>query len=193
MAKQFKYYDNWKTEILTCSRCNWSGTFEQGWVDYHEALADSRCPKCSDHPMLAIVSYPTHEETEANFDELSADEKESHARRKQFLGEVERTSLKTPDELPDLTGAEITLLWDFWKDDDGTDWTVIRHNDRVVWSERAVYEGAERFVEVVGILKQRYGKRLVDLVPTPVSGTYLYGDRSSSGEMVKRARSEVRG
>jgi len=60
-AKQFRYYDNWKTEVLTCPKCGWSGTFDQGSVDYHDEVMDSSCPVCPwpNDPMLAIVSGST--------------------------------------------------------------------------------------------------------------------------------------
>ena len=190
-AKQFAYYDNWKTEVLTCPNCGWSGTFEQGDVEYHDELADSSCPACSAAPRLAIVSYPTIDESEANLDKLSDKEKASLAERKHFLAEVDKTSLKSPEELPDLTGSKIVLSWDFRKDQDGTSWTDIRLGEQILWSERAVYEGAERFLEVVGILKQKYGKRLVDLVPSDASGIYLYGDHLRSIDMVDAARASL--
>jgi hypothetical protein len=142
--------------------------------------------------MLAIVSYPTIAESEANLDKLSDEEKASLAERKQVLAEVDKTSLKSPDELPDLTGSGIVLTWDFREDRDGQSWTDIRHGERILWSERAVYEGAERFVEVVDILKRRYGDRVVDLVPSDASGIYLYGDHISSIGMVDGARASLR-
>jgi len=193
-AKQFGYYDNWKTEVLTCPKCGWSGTFEQGDVEHYDELMDSSCPVCKwpDAPMLAIVSYPTIAESEANLDKLSDEEKASLAERKQVLAEVDKTSLKSPDELPDLTGSGIVLTWDFREDRDGQSWTDIRHGERILWSERAVYEGAERFVEVVDILKRRYGDRVVDLVPSDASGIYLYGDHISSIGMVDGARASLR-
>jgi hypothetical protein len=114
------------------------------------------------------------------------------AEQKQFLAEVERTSLKSPDELPDLPESEIVLLWDFKEEQDGTSWTVIRHGDQILWSERAVYEGAERFIEGMGILRQKYGNRLVDLCPTDASGPYLYGDRIRTIDWIEQARASLR-
>ncbi len=194
MARRFDYYDDWKSKLLTCPKCGWSGTFEQGAVEYFEQLMDSSCPACKwpHAPKLAVVSFPTLEETEANFEKLSDAEKASLAERKEFLAELERTRLKSPDELPDLAGSEIVLSWDFYEDESGASWTLIGYADQVVWSEKAVFEGAERFCEVVDILKQKYGERLADVVPADISGMYLYGDRLSSIEMVEQARASLR-
>jgi len=70
MARIFKFYDDWKTAIFECPKCGWKGTFDQGAVEYYEALMDSSCPVCDffSAPMLAIVSYPTLEERIANDD-----------------------------------------------------------------------------------------------------------------------------
>jgi hypothetical protein len=196
-AKHFNYYDDWKNEILTCPKCGWSGTFEQGSTEYHRELADSSCPRCawSDAPMLAIVSYPTLEESEANFDRLSEGEKVALADRKQFLSEFDSRCLKSPDQLPDLAGSQIILSWDFVESEtpQNTRTTVIRYGEQVVWSEPAIWEGYERFEEVVSILKRKYGERLVDVVPTTASEMYLYGDCLSAIDSMKNVRNGIRG
>ncbi len=193
-AKILGYFDDWKTARLTCPKCGWSGTFEQGTVEHHEELMDSSCPVCpeSDAPILAVVPFPTLAQEEANIDRLSDQGRASLAERKAFLKDLDKTRLKAHDHLPDLPGDMIVLSWDFREDPDGKSWTVIRHGDQVLWTERAVYEGAKRFAEVVAILKRRYGGRLKDVVPTGASGLYLYGDRLSSIDLVKRVRADLR-
>ena len=49
----------------------------------------------------------------------------------------------------------------------------IRHGQRVIWEELALYESYHRFAEVARILKAIYGDRLRDMVPTESSETYL--------------------
>lgn len=194
-AKQFTFYDDWKNEVLTCPNCGWSGTFEHGAVDYSRELMDSSCPECKylNAPMLAIVSFPTLEETEANFDRLSENEKAELARRKQFISEFESRCLKSPDQLPDLLGAKIILSWDFVENEkpEGCKTTIIRHDEHVVWSEPALWEGYGRFRDVARILMKKYGKRLGDVIPTAASQMYLYGDSSSASGQVERARAEI--
>ena len=191
-ARHFSYYDDWKTAVLTCPKCGWTGVFEEGDVEHHEALMDSSCPDCQwpDSPMLAIVSYPTLAETEAHFDRLSKPEQEYFFRRKQF---VQSDWLQSVEQLPELEASKITLFWDFTGTEEAGDTTtVIRFGEQVVWAEPAVWEGYERFAEVLSILRQKYGERLVDLVPTPKSELYLYGDRLSSPTVVDRARAAIR-
>jgi len=72
MAKNFGYYDDWKTEVFKCPKCGWKGTFEEGSVEQHNGLMDCSCPECDwlKAPMLAIVSYPTTSESRANWENL---------------------------------------------------------------------------------------------------------------------------
>lgn len=204
-AKIFNYYDDWKSVIFTCPTCGWTGTFEEGSVEYYTALKDSSCPACPSAPMLAIVSYPTIEESEANWDKLSDLEKYSVDLDKRFHAAFESSKLTADTELPDLEGSSLILTWDLVAPapPEGRAltieervfglFTVIRHGDREVWRERACYECAERFVEVLDILKRKYGSRLTDVVPTGASETFLYGDRSSSIGEVEKARASLRG
>ena len=51
------YEEDWEEESLTCSECNWSGTFREGHTEMNAELMDSSCPNCD--IILAVVSYLT--------------------------------------------------------------------------------------------------------------------------------------
>ncbi len=53
------------------------------------------------------------------------------------------------------------------------------------------YEGFRRFIEIAGILKQKYGDRLRDLVPTPRSEMDLYGDHLGAIKHVEACRKSL--
>ena len=192
-ALSFRYYDNWREVVLQCPACRWSGTFHQGHVGYYRDLMDSSCPQCPSSPILAIVSYPTDEEVRANWDKLSEDEREDFRRREAWLARFEAASLKSASQLPELDGAELCLVWDF-ADQKGTEGavTIIRYGSLVIWKEPARWEGFDRFVEVLRILKNKYGARLVDLEPSGASELYLYGDSSVGFDLVREAREELK-
>ncbi len=191
-AKQFYYYDDWRTAKLTCYRCGWTGTFEDGRTEYYEQLMDSSCPACEKHPMLAIVSYPTMEETEANWEKLSDIEKLHFSRKKELLNQFATTCLKAADQLPDIDAKKFSLEWDFLIDETKARVTVIRLNGKEIWRELASYEGYGRFEQVAEILKQKYGSRLCDLIPTPESETWLYGDKLTAQDHVDKVRDSIR-
>lgn len=191
-AKHFGYYDNWKKEILVCPKCGWKGTFDEGDREVHEELMDSSCPVCHE-VMLAIVLFPTIEESEANFDKLSDDEKKSLAARKDFLKRLDQECLRSADQLAELTDSEIHVIWDFEEGPGNEKTTIVRVGERTLWSEPAVWEGFERFAEVVNLLKEKYGNRLKDVAPSESSFMYLYGDRISTISKVDKIRDTLRG
>ena len=51
-----------------------------------------------------------------------------------------------------------------------------------------VYEGDERFEQVARILRQKYGVALLDLVPSPDSTMWLYGDHVICKSNVEKFR-----
>ena len=192
MAKLFRYFDDWKEEVFTCPKCGWKGTFEEGDVEIHDQLMDSSCPDCDykSTPMLAIVSWPTMEESEQNWDEVSDIDKQGILMRKKFLAKLEEMSLKFADELPDLEGRKIIITWDFvGEEPDG--YTALIYDGNEIWQEPAIYEGYDRFSEVVDILKEKYSERLVDVEPTKASWLYLYGDYFGAAGAVEGVRKRI--
>jgi hypothetical protein len=142
--------------------------------------------------MLAIVSYPTVREAEQNWEKLTEQEKREVLARKRSLAAWQAASLKSTDQVPDLAGPAVALVWDEVEGDAGQPFTVIRHGETEIWREPAFYEGYERFREVVQILMQKYGKRLVDVVPTPASELYLFGDKLRAPEYVVQIRKALK-
>jgi hypothetical protein len=173
VAKHFEYLDNWKSAVLECSSCGWTGTFEGGSVELYNELMDSSCPTCD--TMLAIVSYPLTSSSSA---------------RGEFLRKFEETKLKDKSQLPDIDDLSIILTWDFFEEGKEC-FTVIKNGEMDVWRELALFEGADRFKEIVKVLKKKYGSRLADVIPTAESGMYLYGDVLSSINLIKKARAAI--
>ena len=57
MSRIFEYEESWEEQILTCTECNWKGTFREGDTEMYAEVMDSSCPNCD--IILAVVSYPT--------------------------------------------------------------------------------------------------------------------------------------
>lgn len=196
MAKHFGYYDDWESTVLTCSKCGWTGTFDEGAVGHYNEVMDSSCPRCviADPPMLAIVSYPTVAESHANRYKLSELERTFLDQMERFQSEFQSRKFRDPSQLPDIKSRAFTLHWDMDYADSGSAAryeTLVKHGETVLLREEAAYEGYGRFIEVAKLLRGRYGPALRDLVPTTASWQYLYGDVLSAPLIVDEARSEI--
>lgn len=194
-----RYYDDWRERRWQCGNCGWQGPgSELQTGEMFRELMEMECPGCGQR--LLIVSYPTLAESRANWSKLSEGERAEVAAIELFNRRFESASLKAPNQLPELEGDELVLDWDFAETSRGTAGeyptnreTVIRHRQFEVWREPALWEGYERFIEVLGMLRKRYGARLKDLVPTAASELFLYGDRLASPGLVQKARDTLRG
>lgn len=189
MIKHFKYHDDWQTVELECPKCHWKGKFSEGAVGYRRELKDCCCPRCDfgTSPMLATVDYPT-------LDEMLASSNPADVQYAKGLQQIQQSfdaaKLVSKDQLPEVDSASFTLTWDF-VEFNGEAITFIGHNDRLLFAEPASWEGYERFEEVCKIVREKYGARVTDLVPTPASELYLYGDRLSSPDFVKTVRQTI--
>lgn len=189
-----EHYGPWKSEAVTCKQCGWVGNgneLVQG--ELFTDLYEMDCPSCSE--VLLIVSLPTWEEAEAHREEMSPLERELFEKRTSAFAKLEKARLRLLGQLPDIPGdGEITLEWDMnWDVQDALDRTNrIKYGEEIVWEEMALYESYERFAEIAKLLKQKYGVRLVDLVPTENSKTYLWGDRYSAPKFTDDMRRWLR-
>src|SRR5271154_822492 len=188
MSKHFNYYDAWQSVELECPTCHWKGTFNEGSVGYFQELMDCSCPKCDflARPLLAIVSYPTLDEMLKSGNPADIE----HGKRiEQFQQKFDSMKLVRKEQLPEVDSTSFALAWDFIEAD-GERLTVIRHDDQVLFSEPALWEGYERFEQVCKIVREKYGVRVNDLAPTRDSELYLYGDVLYSPTFVAAARRE---
>lgn len=189
-ATVMKYFDDWRTRILTCPSCGWQGTFEQGSRDFFEMVMDSSCPypNCPDNPMLAVVGYPTVEACIKNFERMEEPEKDFFLRSEAALAQFTRLKLRSADQLPNVDAPVLDLQWDMEGEN-----LAIRLGERLLWTEPPRYECEWRYREILDILKEKYGPRLRDLEPTRASWYNLYGDDLSSAEAIDRLRRDLRG
>jgi hypothetical protein len=191
MSIHFQYYDAWQSVELECPLCHWKGKFNEGSVGYYRELQDCSCPKCDFFvsPILALVSYPTLDEVAASGNPADIQQAKE---REQFLQNFNSTKLVNKEQLPQVNSTSFTLTWDFVKTN-GERRAVIRHDNRVLFSEPALWEGYERFEKVCKIVREKYDARVHDLVPTARSEMYLYGDVLSAPTFVDAARRRIFG
>lgn len=185
-----KYYGNWRTETFDCPECKWSGLgselkYGEWWGDG----TDLNCPRC--YVQLSYLEFPTIAESRANWDKLTPAQREKIERIERYQAKFEAQKLKKETVLPDIQANSFVLSWDIDHSDETGPETLIKFNDVVLFREPAFYEGYWRFIEVAELLKARYGAALCDLIPTEVSGTFLYGDFLHTVDKVKNAREKL--
>lgn len=170
------YYDDIARD-WTCEKCGWKGKCSEAPGETFDDLCEVDCPKC--HSRLGLLVYPTTEEVRqaaaqghesAKTDLMMVEIKDARWNR------FEREKLKSPDDLPELSGAHLHITWDESNGDLWEQRTVLRIGSRVLWEEPVFYEGWWRYNEVKEILRVKYGERFCALIPTQKSMLNLLGD-----------------
>ena len=129
--------------------------------------------------MLAVRMHPTLAEMkQLGRPEEAAQAEQLIAQREGFW----KMALTRAEQLPEIPGEEdLYLTWgaDYSEGKDRPQ-TVIRHGERVLFTEPASWEAIEnRYEAICRLLKAKYGVRLRELAPTPASELWLYGDKIS--------------
>jgi hypothetical protein len=136
MAQLRYHLDPWKTARFICWKCSseylGSQLAEGELFDYG---VERDCPNCQE-PIL-LLTFEIVDELAEHPEVLLPTEREAFAQRSEFVKRWRDACLKSPDQLPDLSGDEITLSWDV---DPETKEIVIRTEDRVIWRQPTGYE-----------------------------------------------------
>jgi hypothetical protein len=183
------YYDNWREEEFDCPKCKWHGPGSAlSLGDYTLDYAERVCPACEE--FITVVLHPTIAESRANWDTVSEWDRKNIEAAEAFQAEFKRRKLREPAQLPDIAETSFTLSWDFAVEGSHQE-TLIKHGEKIIFAEPALWEGYKRFIEVAEILHSCYGAAVRDLIPTKVSELYLYGDASDSDRVVAAAREKI--
>ena len=177
-----KYY-SWKTDLVRCKQCTWNGTGKEAIQgDPLDEGFFLNCPKCHKE-FISYIEYPSLEEIKLYG---SHNEKADAIEREKFWNEYKKEKLKSANQIKDIDSNEIILYWDKSGEDQ-----LILHDNNVIWKEAALYESFQRYIAIGRILKEKFGSRLKDLVPTENSELYLYGDKLRSVSEVKKFRDSL--
>ncbi|GAO02689.1 hypothetical protein [Anaeromyxobacter sp. PSR-1] len=192
--------------------CGWKGKIDPAMLGRYDGYLAFECPHCD--KCLAIIPFPTVDDIKANWDGFTELQKSYYGTRFSLDGEFEAHHLERPDQLPDLPDDPLVLVWDYEETPDPElerrtetpsdetrqlvtglkatkSHTAIKHDGRAIWRERAYYQCLGRYAQVIDILKQKYGERLKDLVPSTGSTTYLLGDDLSGWEKLEGLRQRM--
>jgi hypothetical protein len=102
--------------------------------------------------------------------------------------------LTTPEQLPAIPGdGDLYLTWDAdYSEGKDQPRTVLLNGDQVLFTKPASWEAIEdRYEQFCRMVRDRYGTRVRDLVPTAASEMWLYRDKISGPILRAGIRDEV--
>jgi len=178
-------YDGVEVE---CPNCGSANVLNRDAGEYDDSGLAFRCRKCPCY--LVFIKWPTRAEAEAAGDVAQVKMLDLISARH---GLFKRSCLLSAKQLPDVAHNSFILNWDLYEDEKKECYTQIKYVDKVIFTELALWEGGFRYREVAEILKEKYGSRLLDLVPTRAGWLYLGGDSFVALHEAKLARSELFG
>jgi hypothetical protein len=161
-------YYSYKKEKYSCEHCDWIGLGNELADEMFDGGFEVFCPNCHE-PFPGLILFPTIEETlekGSDIDKVVATLVKSS--REKWLASL----LKDISQLPDLHYDFMAFVLREIEEDSEKN-IVITCRGKIIWKEILTYQYYERFIEIGKIFKQKYGDRMIDLVPD-VDGYYLY-------------------
>jgi hypothetical protein len=180
-------YYSYKTAKYECDNCGWKGLgedLEQG--DMYDYGVEIHCPECKER-IPGLIVFPTAEEM---MEKGTEEDKIIASYNINFRKKWEESKLKDVSQLPDLHDNFIAFVLKEIEEEK-ENYILITHESKVIWKEIRTYEYYWRFIEIGKILKQKYGDKMIDLVPD-VDGYCLYGDKLISLGEVENFRKKLR-
>jgi hypothetical protein len=179
----FKWYSNWRQELLCCSKCGWVGTVSlDDLEDPTSCGASIECPQC--HKGIGEVLFPNLRDTEeaaAQGNEEAIRElpkfREQIAHAQARIDRFKQEKIESANQLPELDGEMLEFTWDI-ADAAAEEYQIIKLGDTEIWRELAFYGNVPRFHQVKELLRKKYGTRFKMLVPTEASQEWLCGDNA---------------
>lgn len=184
-----EYEQRWQQQRTACPECGWSGE-----LDATGRRTADLCPECQ----LALAAVYGSEGAGARealdpFQRAAVDEIERRLdSRRAHMDRVEAQMLHSAEQLPDVDDEAVTVTWDVERPAVGEIHTVLRAGERTLWRELAGRADTQRFAQVAAILRDKYGQRLEDLVPTRSAELQLYGDSLRAVYYVDAVRRDLR-
>jgi hypothetical protein len=188
----------WSKTEIDCPHCKWRGKPKMSMVEFDVAFrgggpAAFHCPACFKD--IGFVDFFSFEDALANWDDLSEVDR-GIALKNAAVDQLRRSPrLVGAAQLPDLEGDELQFTWHLEEREAGTA-IVLSAGDREVWSQLLGAEsvGINFYSRVASILKERYGPRVRDFVPTPeVVVKLAEGDSWVSQDMYWTTPGQIRG
>lgn len=186
---------DWDRQQITCTQCNQKYLAWNLLFDCPDNQLYLNCPLCTIH--LMTVDYSKPSKFTRQMSDLTGDDVKYYdnrinriddLNRIKFLANVQKSELKSADQLPEINSDHIIIVW---RCNEMTEQIEICHGNIILWKEVRTFQHHERYLKVGQILKEKYGTRLKDFVPHESTWLYLYGDYGPAISMVKDFRNSL--
>lgn len=189
--RTMRWFDNWQSVRLTCDKCSWKGSVKKSAVEPGDGDSGSareyRCPRCS-HLLLTVEHSASLEVMMANWNILNDATRGAILCRPERQERIEEEKLKSPSELPGLKSGPNFLTFKLtWHPDPEVSYSIW-HGIQFLWIQPATWEGHSEFLRIAEIIRERYGRRITDLKPTPEARGFLIGNDPAGKQNIERAR-----
>jgi len=147
---------------VICEKCGWTGREIDGCPgNVTDLWYYIDCPKCHNESISAI-KLPSYMANDNNITDPH---------------DLYDSNIRTEyDDLPDIDGENIILIWEIIIDDDFNTYAIVKHIDSIIWKRNVSYECYIDFIEFCVMAKKKYGNKLIDVRPSHNNHQYLYGD-----------------
>ena len=158
------YYEA-KSMIFECGDCDWTGPgTDLEMLEAYEGLAEYGCPRCG--TKVTNLVYPTWDEIQkaAQAGDPEAQEQLADMKKSDDWGRRAEKTQKSPVLAPKAldTAKEVRAALTL---EDGEEnawpWMVLVANGLELHRELAFYEDREPMTRLLGLMRERYGGRLV--------------------------------
>lgn len=187
--------DPWQDMLYRCANCG-RETLGKDLIsgDLHETFFTRECPACGNNVVLIEIPHVT--EMVANLENLPLETREEVIAFAKQCTQWQREKIHSIEQLPEIDLDHIVLIWD--ADYEGNESSekyariVIRCGDREIYRGPSSWEYYDYFIDACKVLRQKYGDRLHDVIPTERTLTALWGDKLNAPYIVDVMRKYIR-
>jgi hypothetical protein len=185
--------DPWREMLFHCAKCGMETTGDQLVLgEYYGEGFNLQCTGC--HHLVACVTHPLVSEVLKHKGELPPEVLSDAREFAKGYAHYQKAKLTRPKQLPEIELDHIVLIWDarYLPEDHNEIEFIIRCGEREIFRGPGCWECYDYFISACKVLRNKYGNRLYDVIPTERTYFYMWGDRLSAPCYMEEMRKRIR-
>jgi hypothetical protein len=187
--------DPWQDMLFRCAHCRQETPGKDLITgELHETFFTCECPACGNN--VVLIELPHVTDMLANLDNLPLETRAEVIAFAKRCARWEKEKIHCIEQLPEIDLDHIVLIWD--ADYEGHEYSelyariVIRCGEREIYRGPSSWEYYDYFIDACKVLRQKYGNRLHDVIPTERTLNAMWGDKLRAPGIVKGMRECIR-